>query len=156
MVKHFYNIQTAWTGNTGEGTKTYTGYERAHNVWSKGKPKIKASSDPNFRGDNSRYNPEELLVAALSSCHMLWYLHLCSVSGVIVISYTDNAEGVMEETNNGGGRFSRVNLYPVVGVQHATMIDKATELHQQAHDMCFIANSCNFPVYHNPVCTVAT
>ncbi|TRW22826.1 OsmC family peroxiredoxin [Flavobacterium zepuense] len=156
MVKHYYNILTTWTGNTGQGTETYTAYERAFEAWVKGKPKIKGSSDPNFRGDSARYNPEELLVASLSSCHMLWYLHLCSVSGVIVLSYTDKAEGLMEETENGGGRFSRVDLHPVVGLPDAAMIDKAIELHTQAHEMCFIANSCNFPVYHNPVCTVAT
>lgn len=139
----------------GQGTATYTGYERAHDVWVKGKPKIKGSSDPHFRGDKGRYNPEELLVASLSSCHMLWYLHLCSVAGIIVLSYTDKAEGIMEETDNGSGRFARVNLNPNVGLPDALMIDKAMALHQQAHDMCFIANSCNFPVYHDPVCTVA-
>ena len=108
------------------------------------------SSDPAFRGDSSRYNPEEMLLASLSSCHMLWYLHLCSEAEVIVTAYEDNAVGEMEETSNGSGRFAKVILRPVVTVQEESMLHKANELHQKANEMCFIANSCNFPVLHEP------
>src|ERR1700749_5182794 len=116
MKQHTYQIRVDWTGNDGEGTKTYKGYRRDHTVTAASKPEIPASSDPCFRGDAARYNPEELLVASLSSCHMLWYLHLCAEAGVVVTGYTDNAAGVMTETANGGGRFTGVTLKPEVVV----------------------------------------
>lgn len=115
---------------------------------------IMGSSDPAFRGDKTKYNPEELLVASLSSCHMLSYLHLCAVAGVIVTDYVDNASGIMVETPDGGGHFSEVTLNPIVTLTDQSMVDKANELHEQANRVCFIANSCNFPVYHKPSCLV--
>src|SRR5690606_35226706 len=114
------------------------------------------SSDPSFRGDPTKYNPEELLVASLSAGHMLWYLHLCANSGVVVIDYWDHATGTMVETENGGGRFQQVTLCPNVTVAEPSMVAKANALHHEANQLCFIANSCNFPVYHQPVCTVKT
>ncbi len=146
--EHHYSATIQWTGNTGEGTKSYRGYQRNHSVVIDGKPDILASSDPAFRGDKSRHNPEELLVASLSSCHMLWYLHLCSEAGVVVIDYVDNATGTMIETENGGGRFSEVTLHSFVTVSDETMIQKANEIHAVANKLCFIANSVNFPVHH--------
>ncbi len=146
--EHHYSATIQWTGNTGEGTKSYRGYQRNHSVVIDGKLDILASSDPAFRGDKSRHNPEELLVASLSSCHMLWYLHLCSEEGVVVIDYVDNATGTMIETENGGGRFSEVTLHPSVTVSDETMIQKANEIHAAANKLCFIANSVNFPVHH--------
>lgn len=153
--KHHYNISTQWTGNKGEGTSGYTAYERAHNISALGKEIINASSDPAFRGDAGRYNPEELLVASLSSCHMLWYLHLCADSGVVVTAYEDDAGGTMEE-NEGGGRFVEVVLRPRVTVLHQSMIEKAISLHSIAHEKCFIANSVNFPVKHQPTVQAAS
>ena len=150
MKTHHYSTQLQWTGNRGSGTKSYTSYTRDYNIQTEGKPVISGSSDPAFRGDSSRYNPEEMLLASLSSCHMLWYLHLCSEAGVIVTAYKDNAIGEMEETLNGSGRFVKVILRPVVTVQEESMLNKANELHQKANEMCFIANSCNFPVLHEP------
>ena len=150
MKTHHYNTRLEWTGNTGIGTKNYASYTRDYDISAKEKPIIKGSSDPAFRGDRSRYNPEEMLLASLSSCHMLWYLHLCSEAGVIVVSYTDEAYGEMEETVNGSGRFTKVILRPNVVVQTESMKEKADELHKKANEMCFIANSCNFPVYHEP------
>jgi organic hydroperoxide reductase OsmC/OhrA len=111
-----------------------------------GKPDLPGSSDPSFRGDPSRYNPEELLVASLSSCHMLWFLHLCSEAGVSVVDYVDHAHGAMEETNDGSGRFLEVALRPVVTVAKVDMVDKVDALHEAAHHKCFIANSVNFPI----------
>lgn len=108
------------------------------------------SSDPAFRGDRIKYNPEDLLVSSISSCHMLWYLHLCSEAGVVVLDYTDNATGIMDESSNGSGRFTQVTLNPVVIVAQDAMVDKANELHKKANEFCFIANSLNFPVKHNP------
>ena len=154
MKTHYYKTTLNWTGNKGSGTKNYTAYTRDYDVSAIGRPVIKGSSDPAFRGDKTRYNPEEMLVASLSSCHMLWYLHLCSEAGIIVTDYTDEAEGIMEETPNGTGRFTSVTLKPCVVVKEDSMIQKAIELHAKANKMCFIANSCNFPVYHKPECRV--
>lgn len=150
--QHHYSTTVSWTGNKGSGTSAYTAYERAHNIQANNKAVIAASSDVSFRGDKTKYNPEELLVASLSSCHMLWYLHLCAVNNVVVVAYNDNASGTMEETANGGGRFIEVVLHPEVVVTDAAMLSKANELHEQAHQLCYIANSCNFPVKHQPVC----
>lgn len=150
--QHQYALTIQWTGNTGEGTSTYRSYERSHIISVDNKPDILGSSDPSFRGDRTKYNPEELLVASLSSCHMLSYLHLCAVAGVIVIDYTDKATGILVETPDGGGHFNEVTLHPHVVVAESSMIAKANELHHQANKLCFIANSCNFPVQHEPTC----
>ena len=151
--QHNYVVKITWTGNTGSGTKDYRSYTRNHIASTPNKPDLLCSSDPAFRGDNTRYNPEELLVASLSGCHMLSYLHLCAVAGVVVVEYKDQASGTMKETPDGGGHFTEVTLYPQVVVSHESMIDKANELHHQANKLCFIANSCNFPVHHKPNCT---
>lgn len=154
MAIHNYKATITWTGNQGKGTADYLGYERSHEVSISGKPIIPASSDPSFRGDKTRYNPEELLVASLSSCHMLWYLHLCCVNGVVVIDYTDEATGKMMETADGGGYFEEITLHPKVIVSDESMVEKANALHPEANKKCFIANSVNFPVHHLPECYV--
>ena len=154
MKQHTYNIHLAWTGNDGEGTKSYKSYRRDHTISVEGKPDISASSDPSFRGDHTRYNPEELLVAALSSCHMLWYLHLCAEAGVVVTGYVDQAHGEMEE-RRGGGQFTSVTLRPRVSVSSGEMLSTATELHEVAHHSCFIASSVNFPVSCAPTVTAS-
>lgn len=145
--QHQYKALITWTGNRGEGTSGYRSYDRAHTIQVGNKSVIHASSDPAFLGDATRYNPEDLLLASLSSCHMLWYLHLCSDNGIIVTEYSDNASGTMEE-NETGGRFTEVTLCPVVIITDASMINKAVALHEEANKKCFIANSCNFPVKH--------
>lgn len=146
MKRHTYEIQTDWTGNDGEGTKTYRSYRRDHTIGADGKPAIQGSSDPAFRGNPARYNPEELLVAALSACHMLAYLHLCAINDVNVLAYEDKASGVMQETDDGCGAFVRVRLKPVVTIAAASDVGKALRLHEDAHHCCFIARSVNFPV----------
>jgi organic hydroperoxide reductase OsmC/OhrA len=151
---HHYNLIVTWTGNTGTGTSGYRVYERSHTIAAAGKAEILASSDPVFRGDKSKYNPEDLLLASLSGCHMLSYLHLCVVAGVVVTHYVDQATGVMEETADGGGHYTEVTLHPVVTVADASMIDKANELHKRASELCFIASSVNFPVHHQPMAEV--
>jgi organic hydroperoxide reductase OsmC/OhrA len=148
--EHQYRISLEWTGNSGAGTSGYKSYERSHRISVQNKPDILGSSDPSFRGDSSKYNPEELLVASLSSCHMLWYLHVCAEAGVVVVNYSDQAMGTMVETSNGGGKFSQVTLNPVVTVRDALMIEKANALHARANELCFIANSVNFRVSHRP------
>jgi len=147
---HAYSAYITWSAAESGPTQDYKSYSRNHLIKIPGKPDLMASSDPGFRGDASRHNPEDLLVASLSSCHMLWYLHLCSVNGIAVYSYEDLAEGTMEETADGGGRFVGVTLQPVVEISSADKTDLARSLHQQAHAKCFIANSVNFPVLHNP------
>ena len=152
---HTYHTQLHWTGNLGSGTSGYRAYSREHEIRVDGKPMLPGSSDPAFRGDPTRYNPEDLLVASLSACHMLWFLHLCADAGIVVTTYSDNAVGTMTETADGSGRFSEVTLRPQVTVAEAAMIERAQALHADAHRMCFIANSCNFPVRHEPECRVA-
>lgn len=155
---HTYRTDLVWTGNLGTGTSTYRGYERAHEVSAPdapGVPVLLGSSDPAFRGDASRWNPELLLLAALSQCHMLSYLHVCAVNGVTVTGYTDRAAGTMTQTPDGGGHFTEVVLHPEVEVADASAAQKAAALHEDAHRLCFIANSVNFPVRHEPVVTVS-
>lgn len=147
--KHNYQSTIEWTGNLGEGTSGYKNYERSHTIKINGKAEIEASSDPSFRGDPSRHNPEELFLASLSSCHMLWFLHLCSVEGVIVTGYVDEATGTMTEEKDGSGKFTEVILNPMVTVTEERMAAKLDSIHHKANQMCFIANSCNFPVRHN-------
>jgi organic hydroperoxide reductase OsmC/OhrA len=149
---HHFNITINWTGNRGTGTSDYRSYDRSHTVLIEGKEDIMGSSDPAFRGDKSKHNPEDMLISSLASCHMLWYLHLCSDAGVIVLDYTDNATGILIEKKEGGGHFSEITLNPNVIVLDATMINKANELHKKANELCFIANSVNFPVFHKPSC----
>jgi organic hydroperoxide reductase OsmC/OhrA len=151
--EHRYTADVEWTGNRGTGTSDYRAYGRDHVVTAPDKPAIGGSSDPAFRGDRNRWNPEELLVAALAQCHMLWYLHLAAEAGIAVLEYRDAAEGVMVEDADGGGRFARVVLRPRVTV--AADAERALALHHKAHDKCFIANSVNFPVSCEPVCAVA-
>lgn len=153
--EHQYKTTIRWTGNKGQGTINYRGYERVHIISSQGKPDIAASSDPAFRGDASRYNPEELLVASISSCHMLWFLHLCADAGVVVTEYVDDATGLMVESADGGGQFREVTLYPKVTVAEAGMREKAQALHHKANELCFIARSVNFPVHHQPTTMTA-
>lgn len=152
--RHTYATQVVWTGDLGTGTDSYRSYRRTHEVTADGPPPIAGSSDPHFRGDADRWNPEQLQLAALSQCHMLAYLHLCAVNGVVVTAYTDRATGTMEETPEGGGRFTGALLRPEVEVAAPEMTAKADTLHEDAHRMCFIASSVNFPVEHEPTVTV--
>src|SRR5262249_8016999 len=149
--KHSYSIVTKWTGNRGTGTNRYDAYSRAHEISVAGKPVIPCSSDPKFRGERDRYNPEEMLVAALSGCHMLWFLHLSAVSGIVVSTYEDAASGTMIETEDGGGHFAEGILRPRTTLQPGADLDLAKQLHDRAHHLCFIANSVNFPVRCEPI-----
>lgn len=154
--KHIYSLTIKWTGNKGTGTSSYTVYDRSHSVIIENKPELYCSSDAAFRGDKTKHTPEDLLVTSLSSCHMLWYLHLCSEAGVVVTEYVDNAKGTMIVTQDGGGHFTEVTLYPQITLENLSMENKANELHQQANKLCFIANSCNFPVHHKPSYKIKT
>lgn len=156
MRKHEYDTRLRWVGNKGEGTAGYRHYGRNHVIEAPDgtKPPIPGSSDPAFRGDADRWNPEELLVASVSACHKLWYLHLCADAGVIVTAYVDDAHGLMVETPDGGGRFEHVLLRPKVTIAPGSDPARAEALHAEAHAKCFIANSVNFPVECRPTIVV--
>ncbi|WP_067668457.1 OsmC family protein [Nocardia miyunensis] len=148
---HHYEVDVTWTGNTGTGTSGYREYERAHDIAALGKPVIPGTADPAFRGVPERWNPEELLVASLSQCHMLWFLALCAQERIVVTDYTDRPSGTMVETADGGGHFSEVVLRPQVRTAESQHVDRTRILHERAHKMCFIANSVNFEVRCEPV-----
>ena len=150
MKKHQYQIQVTWTGNLGEGTKDYKSYSRNHEILAEGKSVIHGSSDPSFRGDPTRYNPEDLFVSTLASCHLLWYLHLCTVNKITVVNYVDQSVGTMIEKEDGSGAFEEVILQPNITILEAGKKELAIQLHHQAHEKCFIANSVNFPVKCEP------
>jgi organic hydroperoxide reductase OsmC/OhrA len=149
--QHHYTTTVRWTGNSGDGTADYKSYGRSHEISAPRKPPISGSADPAFRGDATCWNPEDLLVASLSACHKLWYLHLCAVAGVVVTAYVDVAEGVMIEDAERGGYFTSVTLRPTVTITGGSSAAKARALHGDAHAKCFIANSVNFPVTLEPV-----
>jgi len=165
---HSYDVTVAWTGNRGSGTSGYREYGRDHEVTvsgagdgdgagEAGRPQpIAGSSDSAFRGDPGRWNPEQLLTAALAQCHMLSYLHACAAAGIVVTGYADEAHGTMTETTDGGGHFIEVVLRPQVTVASPDMVQKAAGLHREAHEKCFIASSVNFPVRHEPVVRAAS
>jgi organic hydroperoxide reductase OsmC/OhrA len=150
-MEHKYLTTIEWTGNNGSGTSGYTSYERSHRIQVAGKAGIEASSDPHFRGDDKKYNPEDLFLASIASCHMLWYLHLCADHGIIVQTYLDKASGLMETGTDGSGQFSKIVLMPSITVQNEGMIDMAVKLHHKAHEMCFLANSVNFEITVQPL-----
>lgn len=149
MSEHVFRLRSEWTGNAGTGTSGYRDYTRDVTLAVAGKPEVLASAAPAFRGDGQRWNPEDMLLAALSECHMLSYLHACVTTGVVVTSYVDDAEAVMVTEGN-GGRFDHVVLHPVITVADEAMLDAAHEAHHPAHEWCFIANSVNFPVTIEP------
>lgn len=150
MKTHSYAATVKWTGNTGQGTETYRGYDRAHEILAADKPMIHGSADPAFRGDPTRWNPEELLVASVAACHKLWYLHLCTTSGVTVVEYEDNATGVMIENPDGSGQFQSVTLNPQVVISTDSDPETARMLHGKVGALCFIARSVNCPIHHHP------
>jgi organic hydroperoxide reductase OsmC/OhrA len=152
--EHNYKITTEWTGNKGDGNKNVRTYDRSHTVSIQGKPELFLTTDNAVVGDKSKLNPEDLLVSAISSCHMLSYLYVCAMEGIVITSYTDQATGIMIENASGGGSFNVVTLNPVFYVAEESMVEKAIELHHKAHEICYIANSVNFEVKCNPTCKV--
>ena len=152
---HAYDVNVTWTGNQETGTSNYRAFCRDHTVTASGRPDILGSSDPAFRGDPERWNPELLLVAALSQCHMLWYLHLAAEAGVTVVAYDDHPHGTMTESGDGAGQFTQVVLRPVVTITHDSDPETAAALHARVPEYCFIARSVNFPVNHEPTIRVA-
>lgn len=153
--KHQFVTSVRWTGNRGSGTASYKAYDRTWDLETPGKAVVHCSNDPALGGDPAKHNPEDLLIAALSSCHMLWYLHLCAIAGVVVTRYEDAAQGEMVMHKDGSGEFVKVTLHPQIAVSAQSSLDKAQALHGEAHKFCFIARSVNFPVECEPVVTLA-
>jgi organic hydroperoxide reductase OsmC/OhrA len=151
---HNYKLTLKWTGNKGTGTSGYRAYDRNHEILIEGKTTLLGSADPTFHGDKTVHNPEDLLLASLSACHMMSYLHVCVKAGIVVTDYIDNATGIMVVNNDGSGQFIEVTLNPIVTITEESLLAKANELHKEANQLCFIANSVNFPVKHNPESTV--
>ena len=152
LKEHQYQVSTKWTGNLGPGTSQYKAYSRNHEISApKKQAPIPGSSDPLFRGDATRYNPEELLVGALSACHMLWVLHLCADAGIVITDYSDEALGFMTENADGSAQFTGVTLRPVMAITDLARAPEARALHDRAHAVCALARSVSFPVQHEPV-----
>lgn len=145
-TEHTYAAQLIWEGNTGEGTASYAGYSRQYRVVVTGKPDLTGSADPAFRGDASKHNPEDLFLTSISACHMLFYLSLCARKGIRVLSYEDEVQGRMAVHTGGGGKFDEVTLNPTVSIQGEANLALAAQLHDTAHELCFIANSCSTPI----------
>jgi organic hydroperoxide reductase OsmC/OhrA len=152
LKQHYYKLKVTWTGNNGTGTDHYKHYERSHTIEVINKIKIDASSDTPFLGDATKHNPEDLFLASLATCHMLWYLHLCADAGIIVTAYIDQPTGILTQKEDGSGSFSEVVLHPQITVKEKQMIELANQLHANANLKCFIANSVNFKIKHIPTC----
>lgn len=147
---HDFTALIEWTGNRGQGTRTYRSYDRTWNIAQPGKAVIACSNDPMLGGDATKMNPEDLLIASLAACHMLWYLHLASDAGISVVSYRDEALGSGESERDGTGRFLSATLRPTITVEKGADLQLAAALHHEVHKYCFIARSVNFPVSYQP------
>lgn len=146
MSTHEYTSAVRWTGNRGEGTRSYRSYDRTWTIEVPGKPHIHCSNDPLLGGDPSLHNPEDLLISSLSACHMLWYLHFASSAGIVVQEYSDRPIGMGENAPDGSGRFVRALLRPTIILAAGSDVARADAIHGKIHDVCFIARSVNFPV----------
>lgn len=151
-MKHLFKAEAKWTSNQEDSTKRF--YSKSHKILIEGKPVLNVSAAKAFKGDPELYNPEDLLLSSLVSCHMMSYLYVCSQNGIEVLEYSDNAEATLEASLDGSGRFVEVKLNPKVTITNPNKIQMALDLHQNANQLCFIANSCNFPVLHNASCEV--
>ena len=153
--EHHYQSHLTWDGNRGDGTSSYQSYGREYRIEFEGKPVLHGTADVAFRGEADKHNPEDLFLAAIVSCHMLSYLALCAKYSVNVVAYEDSASGMMKEDARGGGRFEEVTLRPVVTVASDDQREKALELHERAHELCYIASSCSVPIHHQATIQVA-
>lgn len=153
MTTHTYELELEWTGDLGTGTSGYRDYSRDVLARSEGRPTLELSADRPFRGDPSRWNPEVLLLAALSECHLLSFLHVAVMHGVTVVAYTDTPVGEMEQSGI-GGHFTRVLLRPRVTITDPRHAELVPRLHEEAGAACFIASSMNFPIEHEAITVV--
>jgi organic hydroperoxide reductase OsmC/OhrA len=152
--KHIFKAKVKWTSNQNQEDSTKRFYSKSHKILIEGKPILNISAAKAFKGDSELYNPEDLLLSSLVSCHMMSYLYVCSQNGIEVLEYSDNAEAILEVSPDGSGRFVTVTLNPEVKISNSSQIQLALDLHQKANQLCFIANSCKFPILHNASCEV--
>jgi len=153
--KHLFKAAINWTSNQNQEQSGRKFYSKSHQIKIEGKPVLDVSAAKAFKGDPELYNPEDLLLSSLVSCHMMSYLYVCSQNGIEVVDYSDNAEAILEVAPDGSGRFTEVRLNPKVKIANPDKIQEALELHTKANQLCFIANSCNFPVLHDATCETA-
>ncbi|KIO50995.1 OsmC family protein [Flavobacterium hibernum] len=151
--KHIFKVALNWTSKK-EEKSTSKIHNKTHQIKIDGKPVLDVSAAKAFKGDPKLYNPEDLLLSSLVSCHMMSYLYVCSQNGIEVLEYLDNAEATLEVSASGSGRFVEVRLKPIVKISNPDQIELALDLHFKANQLCFIANSCNFPVLHEASCEV--
>ncbi len=152
-MKHLFKAQLNWTSKkTEDSSKIF--YSKTHQIKIEGKPILEVSAAKAFKGDPELYNPEDLLLSSLVSCHMMSYLYVCSQNGIEVLEYSDDAEATLEVNPDGSGRFVEVRLYPKVTIVNSDKVNLALELHFKANQLCFIANSCNFPILHEASCEI--
>lgn len=152
--KHTFKAEANWTSKKDITDSSKRFYNKSHQVKIEGKPILDVSAAKAFKGDPELYNPEDLLLSSLVSCHMMSYLYVCSQNGIEVLEYSDNAEAALEVNPDGSGRFVEVKLFPKVKISNPDQIELALNLHFKANQLCFIANSCNFPVLHEASCEV--
>lgn len=153
-MKHLFKAELKWTSNQNLEDVTKRFYSKSHQIKIEGKPVLDISAAKAFKGDPELYNPEDLLLSSLVSCHMMSYLYVCAQNGIEVLGYSDNAEATLEVSPDGSGRFVEVRLFPKVKIVNSDQVELALELHKKANQLCFIANSCNFPVLHEGSCEV--
>ena len=151
-MKHLFKAEAKWTSNQIQEDSTKRYYNKSHKIIIEGKPVLNVSAAKAFKGDPELYNPEDLLLSSLVSCHMMSYLYVCAQNGIEVLEYSDHAEATLEVSADGSGRFVAVKLFPKVKISNFDQIELALELHKKANQLCFIANSCNFPVFHEASC----
>lgn len=151
-MKHLFKAEVKWTSDQKPVDSTKRFYRKSHKIVIEGKPVLNVSAAKAFKGDPELYNPEDLLLSSLVSCHMMSYLYVCSQNGIEVLEYSDNAEATLEVNPDGSGRFVEVRLKPKVKILNSDKIELAIELHKKANQLCFIANSCNFPILHEASC----
>ncbi|GIQ58982.1 peroxiredoxin [Flavobacterium collinsii] len=155
-MKHLFRAAVKWTLKQKQEDSTKRFYSKSHQIRIEGKPILDVSAAKAFKGDPELYNPEDLLLSSLVSCHMMSYLYVCSQNGIEVLEYSDEAEATLEVSPDGSGRFVLAHLNPKVKIANANQIELANALHTTANQLCFIANSCNFPVLHHGSCEVLT
>ena len=154
-MKHLFKATLNWTSQQNQNKLSERYYSKTHQIKIEGKPVLDISAAKAFKGNPSLYNPEDLLLSSLVSCHMMSYLYVCSQNGIEILEYSDHAEAILEVSPDGSGRFVEVKLFPKVKISNSDQIELALQLHQKANQLCFIANSCNFSVLHEASCEVA-
>ena len=152
VFKHLFKVALSWISKEETAQSAFKFYSKSHTISIQHKPDLNISAAKAFKGDPALYNPEDLLLSSLTSCHMMSYLYCCKQNNIEVISYTDDAEATLEVNDDGSGRIVEVMLHPKVIISNPTQIELAISLHKKANELCFIANSCNFPVFHSPIC----